>query len=206
ILRLEVGSRAINGTVDGQEAVAVGQFHKLRNDDASQPKSHVHLPDRAGSAILSEVKRGRIESLGDVARFIDSKKKERDPLRTGSLQRRQAMAGLLERYSEARSEAIDVVAHRVRFAQEGFVGHQKRSGEIVRKFDVAPRETCSRVYFVNRRQLFEQLMELDQAHHMSELEDHIGVIECLRQVNDAVFLVIYAQCLRHLLDGAPLDT
>lgn len=55
VLRLEVSRGTINSTVDGEEAVAVWKFDKLRNYDASETESHVHLPDWAGSAILGQV-------------------------------------------------------------------------------------------------------------------------------------------------------
>ena len=40
---------------------------------------------------------------------------------------------------------------------------------------------------------------------MSELEKHIGVVERLGQIDDAIFLVVDAQRLCHLLCGAPVD-
>ena len=64
---------------------------------------------------------------------------------------------------------------------------------------MTPRETRSRTNFSVRRQFVEQLLQLDQAYHMSELENNIGVVEGLREINDALFLVLYSKCLRHLL-------
>jgi hypothetical protein len=49
------------------------------------------------------------------------------------------------------------------------------------------RETCSWIDFDTFCQLVEVIPQLDQAQHMSELEDHIGAIERLGQINDAVF-------------------
>src|SRR5262249_10866756 len=105
-----------------------------------------------------EVERGGNEMVSDVARFIDAKEEEGNTLRAGPLQRRQPMAGLFERYSEPRSEAIDIVSHRLRFAEERLVGHQERGGEIVREFNMTAREACSGTDFFTRRQLVEQLL------------------------------------------------
>src|SRR5262249_22072500 len=67
------------------------------------------------------------------------------------------------------------------------------------------RQTCSRADFAAGGQLIKQILKLDQAQHMSELEKHIGVVERLGQIDDVVFLIVDAQRLCHLLCGAPLD-
>src|SRR6516165_8298965 len=115
------------------------------------------------------------------------------------------MAGLFERDPEARSESVDIVCHRLCFTQERFVGHKVCSREIVGKLDMTTRETCSYGDFATGGQLIEEILKLDQAQHMSELEEYIGVVERLGQIDDAVFLIIDPQRLCHLLCGAPLD-
>ena len=67
------------------------------------------------------------------------------------------------------------------------------------------REARSHGDFGAGGQLIEEILKLDQAQHMSELEEYIGVVERLGQIDDAVFLVVNAQRLCHPLCGAPLD-
>src|SRR6516162_11727860 len=89
--------------------------------------------------------------------------------------------------------------------QERLVGHKVRSREVVGELDMTTRETRSRGDLATCSQPIEEILKLDQAQHMSELKKHIGVVERLRQIDDAVFLVIYSERLCHLLCGAPLD-
>lgn len=87
ILRLEIDSRTIRGAADREKAIAVRQFDELRENDAGRPESHVDVPDRARAAILGEMKRSRVEALGNIPGLVDAKKEERHALRAGSLER-----------------------------------------------------------------------------------------------------------------------
>ena len=70
----------------------------------------VHHPARAGAAEPGERKAGGREPLGDIAGRIDAQEEERHPARARPLQRRQAVAGLLEADAEPRRQRLDIVA------------------------------------------------------------------------------------------------
>ena len=55
-----------------------------------------------------------VVALEEIAGDVDPNEVERHALGAMALQRRQAMASLLERYTEAMSEQVDVIAHRLR--------------------------------------------------------------------------------------------
>jgi hypothetical protein len=76
---------------------------ELHKDDARRVERHVDVPYRTGAAILGEMKGGGVEPFGDVAGLVDAQKEEGHGLRTGALQGRQAVAGLVER------NAVDVI-------------------------------------------------------------------------------------------------
>ena len=153
VLRLKIDRRAIDSAADCEEAVAVRQFDKLRNDNASQSEGHMHLPHRAGAAIFSEVERGGIEAFSNISCFIDAQEKEWHTLGAWPLERGQPVTGLFERDPEARSEAVNIVPHRLGFTQERFVWHEERGREVISELDMTTREARSRFDFAPCGQL-----------------------------------------------------
>ena len=78
-------------------------------------------------------------ALDDVAGPIDAHEVERHAARARPLQRRQAMADLLEARPEHVAQPLDVVAHRTRGGEKAAVGHEQRAGEIIGERDARDR-------------------------------------------------------------------
>ena len=75
-------------------------------------------------------------ALGDGPGLIDPHEKERNPLRTGTLQGRQPVADLLDRGPEPVGEDFQIVAGLLRGRKEGAIGHQRCAREIIRQPDL----------------------------------------------------------------------
>src|SRR3546814_20036762 len=93
VLGIAAEHRTLGGAADGEEAVAIRQFDELRHDDAGGAERGVDVPHRAGAAVLGDVKAGRVEPFGHVARLVDAQEEEGHAPRPLPLQRGEPAHG-----------------------------------------------------------------------------------------------------------------
>src|SRR6056297_3425844 len=88
--------------IAGQADIAhpVRRLGQLPQEPPRRLEGAMHVPQRTGPAEPRELQAGGGMALGDRAGLIDPDKEERDPLGAGTLQRRQAVADLLDRGPE----------------------------------------------------------------------------------------------------------
>src|SRR3546814_14982780 len=91
----------------------------------------VDVPHRAGAAVLGDVKGGRVEPFGHVARLVDAQEEEGHAPRSLPLQRGEPVADLLEGAAEGGGQAVDVVVADLSSPVERLVGHPEGGGEVV---------------------------------------------------------------------------
>ena len=142
-------------------------------------EAQVDIPPRARAAMFGEMKAGGVKALGDIARLVDPQEEERDALRAVALEGCRPVAGLLKRDAKESGEVVEVIEVFVRRAEEVFVGHQHRGGEVIGKFDPAARLSARFADFRPLDHRVNRIAILHQAQNMRELKDPVWIIECV---------------------------
>lgn len=86
ILRVLAEGWPVRGPADREKAIPVWRFHELRHNQPRCSEGHMDVPDRAGSAIFSQLKRRGVEPFRNIPRLIDPQKEEWHAFRPATLQ------------------------------------------------------------------------------------------------------------------------
>ena len=91
---------------------AIGRFAELDIDAIGDGDGFMHVPQGAGAAEAGELQARGAVPLGDVPGHVDAAEEEGDAAQPRPLQRREAVAGLLEADAESAGEPVYVVTFR----------------------------------------------------------------------------------------------
>jgi hypothetical protein len=130
-----------------------------------------------------------------------------DTFSAGPPQRRQAMADLLEAGAEAMTEHLDVISLRSCRFEKRLIGHENRSGEIVRERDPGHALGFARdIRFAG--DAIEHCPLREQAELVGDLKIPAAATECLRQREHSALGIETPQRPPHRADSfnADLDT
>ncbi len=91
----------------------------------------VQIPDRAGAAETRKMQAVRAEALGDIAGRVEPDHEKRHAAGTRPLQRRQAMADLLEARAKTSGKHAEIVTESLGRIGECLVRQQHGAREII---------------------------------------------------------------------------
>ena len=91
----------------------------------------MHDPARAGPAEPGEVEAAPAETFRDIAGVVDPDEEERYSAGTGSAERGQAVADLLEAGAKTALQDLDVVTQGLGGVEKAPVGHHDAGREVV---------------------------------------------------------------------------
>ena len=129
--------RTLGGAADGKETLPVRQFDALRQDHTRGAEGRMDIPDRAGTAMFGNGKRGGVKALCDIAGLVDPQKEKGNAPPPVTLQCGQALGGLFQRNRKGGGQPVKIIAGLFRSAEEGLIGHQQCGGEVICQFHLA---------------------------------------------------------------------
>mmetsp|Transcript_11615 Transcript_11615/g.21555 ORF Transcript_11615/g.21555 Transcript_11615/m.21555 type:complete len:197 (+) Transcript_11615:401-991(+) len=132
----------LDGAGDAEEAAAIGHLGDLGQDAAGLGEGLMYVPQRAGATVAGEMEARGTLALGDIARLVDSHEVERYAASPIALQRGQSVADGLEADVEALLQQLHVIAAAARGVEEGPVGQQHRTSEVVGQALAGQRARC----------------------------------------------------------------
>ena len=176
----------------------VRHFDELWDDPARGAEGCVDFKPRAGPAVFGKMEVGGIEPFRHIPGLVDAQEEERHALRAFALQRRGPMASLFEADPEAGGKMVEIVFRGPRFCQEGAIGHQHGSGEIIGQFNAAAGQpACIRQAGAGKQRIKKGAL-FDQGDDMDQLEDAVRVIQRFGQQNRVAGFVMATQRVGHI--------
>jgi len=140
------------------------------------------------------MKASGVAAPGHIATFFGAHEKKRHAKCAFALQSGGAVAGLLRSDAKAGGDRVYVVFRSPHLGQTSVMRHQHGGGETVRQRHCQTGHAARIGDAAGRNQYVAHGAALQQAGHMNQVKDAVGMVKRLGQEDFAPTLVLLAQC------------